>query len=257
MQEDELTIQGGDDGNSMGTVTLMLGLYLIILALFILLNAISSDSPERRDIVVESVNEGFDFRDAGDNRGSDDAEISMMPLYHSVENNIEGVIEAYLSMDEYKLKMDSERVIVEMDTKRFFRPKKVALIPEMVLFFEDLASILEDSQTGMRMESQILVKQSENINELASGMSPMEMAGRRSALFVRALIESGASASWLSAGAMIGDNRIIMTMDLFVEDYAKATEEALKLQNVFNIEDIEDIEDLKQPEQEEFEEDTQ
>ena len=77
---DEEVIESGGGGDDIGTIVLMLGLYLIVLAFFILLNAISESSKEKRDLVVESVKEGFDFREDGEGVGSADADITFAPL---------------------------------------------------------------------------------------------------------------------------------------------------------------------------------
>ena len=47
MADDDVVVSDDGGGDDIGVIVLMLGLYLIVLAFFILLNAISEDSPDR------------------------------------------------------------------------------------------------------------------------------------------------------------------------------------------------------------------
>jgi hypothetical protein len=227
MAEEEVLEEAGG-GDSMGVIILMLGLYLIVLAFFILLNAISEDSKERRDIVVESVREGFDFKDEGNNAGPDETEITVIPLYESFNREIEGVVETYLALDEFDVKVKSEKLFVSMDIRRFFRKGERRLIPEMVLFFEDLAEVLSNPKPGLGYITQVIVQSDESEVGDAS-MSALELAGRRSTLFLRALLDEGVKKQFASAGARIDAPRIHMQFEIFISDHNQAMGEARRL----------------------------
>ncbi|MDD9912151.1 MAG: hypothetical protein OXR68_01670 [Alphaproteobacteria bacterium] len=232
MSDDEDIVGGEDEGEDMGTVVLMLGLYLIVLAFFILMNAISEDSPDRHDLVVESVREGFDFREEGDNKGSDDTDISVIPLYKASSQEIEGVIQTYLSLKDIEVEFQSERLYVSMDLRKFFKVGSEHLIPEMILFFEDLATVLDAPKPGMGVITQVTVKGDETELAADKEISALELSGRRATLFARALIDEGVFKENISAGAALGSPRVLMTFDILVTDYEKAIAEVKTLQDV-------------------------
>jgi hypothetical protein len=227
MAEEEV-LEGEGGGDDMGVIILMLGLYLIVLAFFILLNAISEDSQERRDIVVESVKEGFDFKDEGSNAGPDETEITVIPLYESFNRDIEGVVETYLALDEFDVTVKSEKLFISMDIRRFFRKGEVRLIPEMVLFFEDLAEVLSNPKPGLGYVTQVIVQSNQSeVGE--SSMGALELAGRRATLFLRALVDEGVKKQSISAGARVENPKINMTFEVFISDHGQAMGEARRL----------------------------
>lgn len=232
MSDDELP-SAPKGGGDIGVVVLMLGLYLIVLAFFILLNAISEDSPEKRDLVVESVREGFAFKEEGELLGSDDTDIKAIPLYKITEDAIEGIIQTYLSFEEYDIQQKADRLFVSVDIRRFFKPREAVLIPEMILFFEDLGSVLGNPKPGLRILSEIMVRGNEI--DVIPGKTALTTAGARAALFTRALIENGVKPAEISAAAMVDAPRIIMIFEIQVIDYSAALNSAAAMQNLESV----------------------
>lgn len=218
-----------DGGEDIGVIVLMLGLYLIVLAFFILLNAISEDSPEKRDLVVESVMEGFSFKNEGGLVGDGLDEVAAIPLYRVTENAIEGVIETYLSFDEYEVSKSGERLFVTMELERFFRQNEIKLIPEMILFFEDLGAILSAPKKGLKIIGEILVKGDHS--DVAPNFTGLSTAGERATLFTRALTEQGVIPAHMSAAALTGRPQIVMIFDVIVTNFDDAREASAALQD--------------------------
>lgn len=219
-----------EEGTDMGVIILMLGLYLIVLAFFILLNAISEDAPDKRDLVVESVQEGFDFRDPGDGVGADLADISFIPVYTAQKLEIEGLLESYLSISDYNVDHLSERLLVTLNANRFFTPGAVKIVPEMILFFEDLAEILNQPKPGLEIQTQIMVQNHQGQDKDES----FELAGRRAALFLRALVDENVRTDLISAGALLGTDEIVLQFDIILIDPSAARLEAIRLQENLN-----------------------
>lgn len=230
---DEEVIESGGGGDDIGTIVLMLGLYLIVLAFFILLNAISESSKEKRDLVVESVKEGFDFREEGEGVGSDDADITFAPLYEALLKEIEGIIQANLAIDEYDVVIAPERVSVTMDPDLFFFPGEAHINPDRILFFDQLGSSIAHPKAGMGVTSQVTVRANE-AEKPQKGMDAFELAGRRSSLFTRALIDSGVKAISIASGAGLGKPSIVMHFDIYVADINRANKAAIDFQKVLN-----------------------
>jgi len=204
-----------DEPADIGVIVLMLGLYLIVLAFFILLNAISEDSPDRQDLVVESVREGFDFREEGPGRGSDPTEITAPPAYEAIVQSLDGALESHLQVDEYDVTGDSEKVQMRLDIKRFFYPGEVRIIPDMILFFEDLAKTVQDRRADTSMRLQVMVSGDESTLSNDTPYDDFSLAGRRSTLFTRALIAEGIEKSQISAGAFKAEPSLILTFHIF------------------------------------------
>lgn len=214
--------EGGDD---IGVVVLMLGLYLIVLAFFILLNAISEDSPDRQELVVESVREGFDFREEGPGRGSDPTDITAPPAYEAVIQSLDGVLQSHLQVDQYDVTGDSEKVQMRLDIDRFFYPGEVRIIPDMILFFEDLAKTVQDRRAGTSMRLQVMVSGDESTLNADTPYDDFSLAGRRSTLFTRALIAEGVDQKQISAGAFKAEPSLIMTFHIFEAEATETTEQ--------------------------------
>ncbi len=214
MSDDEEII-AKDDPPDMGTVVLMLGLYLIMLAFFILLNAISEDSQNKRDTVVESVMEGFDFRSEGEGIGSDDVDTVSIPTYESTVAEVRGIVQAYLPIDSYDISVSSENIQVVLKPEHFYKRGTPDLIPDMLLFFQDLADILSHAKSGFNIISQVIVQAEETDLKQPTSLDAFELAGRRAAIFVRALIDEGTDKTKISAGALVAPSSIILTFYVY------------------------------------------
>lgn len=214
MSEEE-ALPESEDGDDIGVVVLMLGLYLIVLAFFILLNAISEDSPEKHDLVVESVKEGFDFREDGPGKGSDPTDITAIPSYKAVVQSLDGMMQSHLQIDEFDVVGDANKVQMKLDINRFFYKGEVRIIPDMILFFEDLSEIMGANRKGTTVQAQVMVSGDTSTLTDQTPYDDFSLAGRRSALFVRALIDEGIRGQSISAGAYRGEPAILLTFHIF------------------------------------------
>jgi flagellar motor protein MotB len=186
-----------------GIVVLMLGLYLIILAFFILLNAISTFDEERQKKAAESVAVGFGFEaQQVTERPDNDEEISIFKIYESIAREIQGTLESYLPVKDYKVELNDNQVVVRLSTPAFFEPGRVALNPVQVEFFQDMAGLLSRDRVGVRLTSEVRVKGSPADMGADTTMPLPELAGRRAAVFTRALMERGVLPVTTSASAL-------------------------------------------------------
>ncbi|MBI1363359.1 MAG: hypothetical protein GC134_05190 [Proteobacteria bacterium] len=223
--------QQPQEGGAPGIVVLMLGLYLIILAFFILLNAISSFDEERKKKASESVAVGFGYEADTVPMDDKEEEISLFKIYESIARDVQGTLESYLPVKDYKIELHDNQVIVRLSTPSFFEPGKYSLNPVQVEFFQDMANLLSQERIGMHLTSDLVVKGT--LQDLApdSTISVMELAGRRAAIFARALMERGVLPVTTSAGA-IEDTKQEMILYINVELVnAKAAATALSRQN--------------------------
>lgn len=222
MADDEIIEAEEDDG--MGVVILMLGLYLIVLAFFILLNAMSETSEEKVKKASESVAEGFGFQLSGPVNMRDDVDVTINPVFDIVSREIQSVLESYITDNSFKFTSNANQMVFSIDTKRIFAPGSIRIRPAMAYFFEDVARIVSTERPGSRLISEIVVKNNET--DLGNSQIPLrELAGRRATLFLRALVERGVDTHYISAGTeMNGESNVEVFFEILVTDHMKAAQ---------------------------------
>ncbi|MFT7144460.1 MAG: hypothetical protein ACI9TY_001202 [Alphaproteobacteria bacterium] len=221
MDDDEVIKAPESDG--MGTIILMLGLYLIVLAFFILLNAMSETSEEKVKQASESVAEGFGFQLTGPVNMRDDVEITVNPVFDIISREIQSVLESYISDNNFKFSTNADQMLLSIDTKRIFAPGSIRIRPAMAYFFEDVARIVATKRPGSRLVAEVVVKNDKT--DLGNSQVPLrELAGRRAALFIRALAERGIDTKYISASAeLTGESTVDVFFKIIITDYQKST----------------------------------
>ena len=217
------------EADEAGAVTLMLGLYLIMLAFFILLNAISESSEEKAKQVAESVAEGFGFQLDGPVNMRDDVEVTINPVFDQIARDIQGIIESHVAIKNFRLSSSDGNMVLRIKSTELFAPRRVRIRPEMADLFTDLGDLIATSRPGMKMEAEVLVNGLE-AEARGTKLSPQELAGRRATLFVRALIERGVDERALTAMAIESRKpEVKLFFKTHVVDEVEALKEARKI----------------------------
>ncbi len=229
---DEDDIQEKHEAPDMGTIVLMLGLYLIVLAFFILLNAMAEVSEDKVEAVSESVAQGFGFERKARETNKAEDETSFDPVYTSIATEMLGIMESYLAIDDYTLERDGQKIRITIQPERFFAPGSVQINPDMAGFFRDMAHALSRDRPGLIMQSETTVFGHED--DGASGEALAQQTGHRATLFTRALIERGVPPSHTAAGALIVEKKPIIRLmvDLHIDNQEALTEEAKRLESL-------------------------
>lgn len=219
--EDEIVAPESDE---MGVIILMLGLYLIVLAFFILLNAMSENSEEKVKKASESIAEGFGFQLSGPVNMRDDVDVTINPVFDIVSREIQSILESYIADNSFKFTTNANQMVFKIDTKRIFAPGSIRIRPAMAYFFEDIARVVSTERPGSHLISEIVVKNNET--DIGNSQIPLrELAGRRSTLFLRALEERGVDPHYMTAGAEInGDSMVEVFFEIHVTDHVKASQ---------------------------------
>ena len=219
--EDEIEAPESDE---MGVIILMLGLYLIVLAFFILLNAMSENSEEKVKKASESIAEGFGFQLSGPVNMRDDVDVTISPVFDIVSREIQSILESYIADNNFKFTTNANQMVFKIDTKRIFAPGSIRIRPAMAYFFEDIARVVSTERPGSHLVSEIVVKNNES--DIGNSQIPLrELAGRRATLFLRALEERGVDPKYMTAGAQInGDSMVEVFFEIHVTDHVKASQ---------------------------------
>lgn len=131
----------GDDG---GTVVLMIGLYLIILAFFILLNAISESSESNYDKASNSLKTSFGFTSGELEKNEEAVNISVEEFYAGVARKVTGVVSSYFPAEEFDISMRTGRMKITVPTSRFFDGSDVTVAPTMYSFIFEIVKIINN-----------------------------------------------------------------------------------------------------------------
>lgn len=217
MADDEDILEQEDTGDP--SVVLMLSLYLIILAFFILLNAISEMSQERFEAASESVAQGFSFSASpGEQRQEQDVDMTIEQVFSSISDEIKAVLDAYLTLQEFEFQQNDQKMRINLKTTRFFNPGELTINPEMGNFFIDLADQIARPRPGIYVDTKVMVNAAE---EDLGGIDYdlMELGGRRASLFTRALIERGIFDQRIRAATRVTrQSGIELMLTIVVED---------------------------------------
>jgi len=215
--------------DSNGTVVLMLGLYLIILCFFVYLNAVSIASKEKYDKATESISLGFGFGEGRDVKivaPPPEENPGLERVFEAVARDLRGLLESLLAVKDYSFLLKNDQMVLRLDLGQFFEPGSVRINPAQVEFFQDLATLIAQPRPGVYVATEVRVPA---YAEVGSRMDRSELAGRRAAIFTRALIERGARPHQLTATASEGDDvstgaRMVLYFTIHIEN----AEQALK-----------------------------
>ncbi len=221
MAEEEQSGGGGGGGGG-GTIVLMLGLYLIILAFFILLNVIAEDNPAKYERTAEAVAMGFGFKHDGKIKFEDREEKSLKEVYNLIKKDILKAFESYLTLQDYRVNSNESQLRVALNTDQFFEIGDVRPNPIHVYFFEELAYQIYNQRPGVYITLDVVVNASSADVE-GTGLDKKELAARRSAILTRVFLERGVRAEHVSAGMEENeDQKILLYFDVIVADEDKA-----------------------------------
>ena len=130
-------------------IVLLLSLKLILLAFFILMNALSEFETNRKSAVLESVNRAF--------RGSiqtpreavsTDASLGLLPLPENLVNEVGSLFESFVPEAKAKRTERATVMSVEMPAKAIFRPGEVQFRPERKILIRRLARAMMQEPGG-------------------------------------------------------------------------------------------------------------
>lgn len=130
-------------------IVLLLSLKLILLAFFILMNALSEFETSRKAAVLESVNRAF--------RGSIqtpreavsiDASLGVLPLPENLVNEVGSLFESFVPEAKAKRTERATVMSVEMPAKALFRPGEVQFRPERKILIRRLARAMMQEPGG-------------------------------------------------------------------------------------------------------------
>lgn len=184
------------DVDNSGVIVLMLGLYLIVLAFFILLNTISQISIERFQKATSSIASGFGFEPIQFAPPQEELDPNVTRTYEKISADIRRMLESYVAFENFNAEqVDLGQMIVRLKPEAFFAKDSWQLKQDQVGFFQNMAELMNAERNGVVLHVDVVV----NTGARPAKPEQAEVAGRRAAMFVRALAERGIASLLLSA----------------------------------------------------------
>lgn len=199
-----------------GTIVLMLGLYLILLAFFILLNAISEVAQDKFERASESIASGFGFQAAQTVIKEDPDEAIINKFYEELADEIQEVFSSYLSKSQFNVENKREVMLIRLRPSAFFDSGKWNLLSSQTAFFTDLANLMKQKRAGVVLELDIRVPEgTEAAKDQAASeqtLDTLELSGLRASQFARALAERDVPSDHLTAAVTEQEGSEIILM---------------------------------------------
>jgi len=181
------------------SVVLFVGLYLLLLAFFVLLNVISTLDEQRAKTVLDSLTATF---------SSDFGPLSSRPVYSSdveaplVSNrflsDVEQLFENAMPVAQFDILVHGNLLEVLLVADEIFVPGKVDIRPEYEALFFKLQDILTFGPAGLRYDMGIMIDGPSMLRKNAASGQTMEMA--RVGSIARRMVALGTVPAYLYAG---------------------------------------------------------
>ncbi len=189
-------------------VWLFLALYLLLLAFFILLNAISETADARVSAAVKSVKEAFQDRRPESDEFVDIAENpeSLLVSEDYIEN-VKAVFSTSLNETGFHESLSGDLLRVSVPMEVFFPPGSATMQPSVSKLFEALAASLSAPVSGERRQLEIVLGTGSEMPGGSDVGNALEI--RRAGSLARALRARGLPPGSLTTGVHPGDPEIM------------------------------------------------
>lgn len=189
-------------------VWLFLALYLLLLAFFILLNAISETADARVSAAVESVKEAFRDRRPETEEFVDIAENpEALLVSEDYIENVKAVFATSLNEQGFHESLSGDLLRVSVPVELFFPPGLATMQESVSVLFEALAASMSRPVAGERRQLEIVLGVGRKMPSGGDLGNALEI--RRAGTLARALRARGLPPGSLTTGIQQGDPEII------------------------------------------------
>lgn len=191
-----------------GTIFPFLSLYLLLLAFFIMLNAISHTRDERVALAVNSVKETFQnysppSREFLDTAANPDTMIAAEAFLDDIRN----VFSAQLKQVNFQQKTDGTLLRALVPAEDIFERRSERLLPSTAGLLDAIAVGLGTSRMGTRREVEVVIGSGDRLPEVQALGKNLEL--RRASALARGLRARGVDGKSVAAGLRPGDSEIV------------------------------------------------
>lgn len=210
-------------GGGGGTVVLMIGLYLIILAFFILLNAISESSESKYEQTSNSLKNSFGFQ-AGEVEPSEEGvTISAEEFYSGIAQKLTGIIASYFPANNYDVTSETGKIIITVPLSNMFDKGEVSVNPMVYSFFYDMISTLNNLSTGISIQMEMNMEVAKSYENDATDHSALEEGIRRICDIAAIIKQESPRFEKISTSVNLGERSVVHFYVIFdIQDYQQA-----------------------------------
>ena len=194
------------------SATLFVSLYVVLLAFFILLNAISVIDDRRHKEALHSVLSTFSLPQDLMSEVPRDATGRDM-LVDPVFAELRELVELSLPLDKQTVTRNGAMLFMEFPAERLFEVRSTVVRPDMEPFLERLTSTLTRWQDGVQMDVDIIMGTGQPLPSAPSAASYIELA--RAGQLARLLIARGVAQDHISISTesgMPGTLKLVFTV---------------------------------------------
>lgn len=219
ISKDKIKIYGGGGG----TVTLMLGLYLIILSFFILLNSISDSSDANYEKASNSLKNSFGFSSGEIEPTEDEINITVEEFYSGIAKKLTGIVSSYFPANNYDLSHEVGKIIITVPTKKLFDRNSVSVNPMIYSFFFDMVRMLNNLVDGLEISLEINIQVQGEKNMFAVNNRKLEKAALRSSDIFEIISGESDKFKELKSSVNLSKKDVVNFYIIFnISDYQKA-----------------------------------
>ena len=185
------------------SVVLFLGLYLLLLALFIMLNSISTIDEERSAQAVDSVGEAFSELLPSQFRSENDliAQGAVVAT-DTFKGELTAALASILAVSEVE-SLGGNQLRVETDVESLFDESEEAFNDDASVFLDRIGRVFRRTEEGQRRELEIIIGVGDQLPEQVDAES--NQALRQVARFTSELIDRNVPENLMSIGLSPGD----------------------------------------------------
>ncbi len=187
------------------TNVLLLGLYLIVLAFFIMLNAISHREDLRSKAVMGSVNSSFSAEpELVTGLIQATARYKSTPAEQQALDSVRRLFVSALPLAVYPASQPHDQITVLLPAEELFKPGTALPRMEMEAMLAQLAELVSANHSGKYFEIEIIPRSGE------ARLDGADLTLRRAGALVSDLRSRGVPAERLAAGVARGDSEQVM-----------------------------------------------
>ena len=212
-------LQSAKLGGSSST-TLFLGLFLLVLAFFILLVSISTVETVKSKKVMKSLSSTFTDLTAPVTDPTDFVSKHGEVLGpEAFQEQLTGVFSTAINVDRVKIVRPGQEMRVDLQARELFEEDKPKVRPARYDMIDRIVASLSAAPVGMRYEMVFQIGSAVDADGMLPTRQVLEMA--RAGAFARSVTERGAPPHAVSVGLMVGNSNDV-AISFYTRDEASA-----------------------------------
>lgn len=205
---DTLTTTSGHD-SQMGTVTVFLSLFLLILAFFIILVSISTVEEGKSKAVINSLTSTFTtYQDSGAKPTDFTSKEGDVLGRQEFQERVTGIFSTTLQVAKVEVVRPGRLMRATMPTSAMFADGESRVRPNVLAFFDRISAVLGSPPPGLKFDMEFVIGTAYGEDGIMAVKETLEMA--RAGAFAREMTSRGTSPDSISIGLAPQDSEQVI-----------------------------------------------